>query len=188
MHTFAVIDNIMIERRTVSQECDPLFQFSWELYEASFPNEERRAIDYHIETMAKGQFRAEVILDDDSPIGILFWWDLADFRFIEHLATSPEVRGSGYGEIILRGFIAESSKPIILEVEHPLDDLSRRRIGFYERIGFALNAHPYRHPSYQQIQGEFVELMVMTYPTQITAEVLRQFTNREFSTIHFRRA
>lgn len=176
----------MIKRIKVSGESDPLFPFSWELYEASFPEHERRERGYHLETMTKRQFRAEVILDCDTPIGIIFWWDLAEFRFIEHLATSPSLRGRGYGDMILREFIADSNKPLILEVEHPTDEIARRRIEFYKRVGFVLNNHPYRHPSYQQIKDSFVELMVMTYPQPITSEELAQFTEEEFPTIHFR--
>lgn len=176
----------MINRKKILSESDPLFSFSWALYVASFPVEERRARDYHVETISKELFRAEVVLEDESPIGILFWWDLAEYRFIEHFATSPSLRGGGYGDKILREFIAQSDKSILLEVEHPTDELSRRRIGFYERIGFVLNPHPYRHPSYQQIEGEFVELMVMTYPEPISAESLQRFTDSGFATIHFR--
>ncbi len=176
----------MISRKRLSGESDPLYPFAWALYEASFPIEERRAMDYHLETMAKGAFCAEVILDCDTPIGILFWWDLEHFRYVEHLATSPAVRSGGYGGKILRAFIAESDKPILLEVEHPMEELSRRRIGFYERIGFVLSVLPYRHPSYHQIKDEFVELMIMTYPRRITAEELQQFVDIELPIIHFR--
>ncbi|MFI3289794.1 MAG: GNAT family N-acetyltransferase [Rikenellaceae bacterium] len=176
----------MIHRKRLLDANDPQFSFAWELYEASFPIEERRSRDYHLESMTKGQFSAEVVFDDDNPIGILFWWDLTNFRFIEHLATSPTVRGKGYGDKILREFIAEGDKPIILEVEHPTEEINRRRIGFYERIGFVLNDHSYRHPSYLQIKDLFVDLMVMTYPNSITSNELQLFQDIEFPIIHFR--
>lgn len=176
----------MIQRKEISTVSDPLFPFCWELYLAAFPERERRALDYHTETMSKEQFHCDVILDCNEPIGILFWWELSGFVFIEHLATTPEVRGRGYGNQIINEFISLCNKPIILEVEHPTDDISRRRISFYERLGFVLNAHPYRQPSFKQIEGEFVDLMVMTYPRGITSSELRDFVKNEFPTIHFR--
>ncbi|MFI3267174.1 MAG: GNAT family N-acetyltransferase [Rikenellaceae bacterium] len=176
----------MIQYKRIFTDKDSLFQFGWELYEASFPEVERRGKDYHIETMKLEQFHAEIVLDDDLPIGILFWWDLNNFRYVEHLATTSTQRGKGYGNTILNNFIALSDKPILLEVEHPTDDLSRRRIGFYERIGFVLNNHPYSQPSYQQIKDTFVNLMVMTYPRAISSDELQKFINEEFSVIHFR--
>ncbi len=176
----------MIRREQILTVGEPLFPFCWELYLSAFPEEERRELDYHTETMLCEQFHCDVVLDDNAPIGILFWWDLGEFTFVEHLATSPLVRGGGYGAKILEGLIAESEKPILLEVEHPEDELCRRRIGFYERMGFVLNDHPYRHPSYQQCEGEFVDLMVMTHPNPITASELQRFMSDEFPVIHFR--
>ncbi|MFI3293143.1 MAG: GNAT family N-acetyltransferase [Rikenellaceae bacterium] len=176
----------MIRHKRVQSQDDILFPFAWDLYESSFPQIERRTKDYHIETMGKGAFHADVILEDDEPIGILFWWELSDFRFIEHFATSPIKRGNGYGNKILQEFIDRNNKPILLEVEHPEDEITRRRIGFYQRIGFTLNDHPYNHPSYQQIQGEVVNLMIMTHPKAIDSNELQRFVDLEFPKIHFR--
>lgn len=176
----------MLQRQNISSTTDPLFTFCWELYLSAFPENERRSLDYHTETMTKKQFHCDVVLDSDEPIGILFWWNLSDFIFVEHLATSPKVRGKGYGNKILEELISSSKKPILLEVEHPENELSRRRIGFYERTGFVLNTHPYRHPSYQQTEGEFVDLMVMTHPQPITLSELQQFITNEFPIVHFR--
>ncbi len=176
----------MIQYRNISTITDPIFPFCWDLYITAFPEEERRGLDYHTETMSKEQFHCDVVTNSDTPIGILFWWDLNDFIFVEHLATTPAVRGKGYGNQILSTLISRSKKPILLEVEHPTDEISHRRIGFYERMGFMLNDHTYRHPSYQQIEGEFVDLKVMTYPRFITKEELQRFISNEFPTIHFR--
>lgn len=172
-------------QRIYSQE-DILFPFCWELYQSAFPEVERREESYHLETMELKPFRAEVIFDDDVAIGILFWWELTHFRYIEHFATSPQQRGKGYGKEALKEFISRSDKPILLEVEHPEDKLSRRRIGFYERIGFKLNHHPYSHPSYHQRPDEVVSLMIMSYPTPISAAQLQEFITEELPLIHFR--
>ncbi|MFI3287033.1 MAG: GNAT family N-acetyltransferase [Rikenellaceae bacterium] len=176
----------MIHRKTISTATDSLFQFCWELYLAAFPEKERRSLDYHIEAMSQKEFHCDVVLDSDEPIGLLMWWDLSDFVYVEHLATTPAVRGKGYGKQILSELISSTTKPLILEVEHPTDELSRRRITFYERMGFALNPHPYCQPSYQQQEGEFVDLMIMTHPNPITKIELESFITKEFPKIHFR--
>ncbi len=176
----------MIQRKKISTVKDPLFAFCWELYLAAFPENERRDLDYHTETMSKRGFHCDLFLDSDEPIGILFWWDLSDFIFVEHLATIPAVRGKGHGNQIISELIASSDKPILLEVEHPEDELSRRRIGFYERMGFILNDHPYHHPSFKQIEGDKVDLMVMTRPYPISKSELQRFVESEFPRIHFR--
>lgn len=49
----------------------------------------------------------------------------------------------------MQAFIAEDDTPIVLEVEHPDDDICIRRIRFYESLGFVL------HPEYDYIQPPY---------------------------------
>ena len=82
------------------------------------------------------------------PIGLLTTWTFDSFTYIEHFALSPEVRGRGYGSEALAMLIARTEQPLILETEPPTDELTRRRIGFYERSGFTLYDYPYVQPAY----------------------------------------
>lgn len=177
----------MIERVNVLSSTDPLFAECWRIYCESFPTCERRPLEYQLETMLRREYHLDAIVEDDQLIGILGWWDLPDARYIEHLATSPNIRNGGYGAKILAQFCDEcpTTKKTILEVEHPEDELSIRRIGFYERMGFHLSDLPYSHPPYDRERVEFVSLRIMTYPTTINKEWLENFTNEYFSMIHF---
>jgi ribosomal protein S18 acetylase RimI-like enzyme len=82
------------------------------------------------------------------PIGLLTTWTFDSFTYIEHFALSLEVRGRGYGSEALAMLIARTEQPLILEAEPPTDELTRRRIGFYERSGFTLYDYPYVQPAY----------------------------------------
>ena len=176
----------MLTRERVLSAADPYFDYCWALYEDAFPAVERRALPYHLETLECVDFRFELILCGGEPIGFFGWWELDSFRYVEHFATSPEVRGRGYGEAALREFVQESDKMVILEVELPAEEMARRRIGFYERLGFCTNPHPYAHPSYHDRNAAFVELMIMTYPAPITLAQLDAFKRINFPIIHFR--
>ena len=57
----------------------------------------------------------------------------------EHFAVDPDERGGGYGGKALRLLCEELQTPVVLEVELPFDEMSRRRIGFYQRSGFTLS-------------------------------------------------
>ena len=175
----------MITRIKVDSVENKYFEFCWNLYVSAFPEEERRAMDYHLETMVKPSFCFDIVLVDGVRVGILAWWDLSEFRYIEHFATDPSLRGQGYGDKILRDFISESEKPLILEVEHPVSEIEKRRVGFYERIGLVLNQHYYAHPSYDINSDAEVSLMIMTYPNLVSEGQLRQFVEDEFPVIHF---
>ncbi|MFI3240514.1 MAG: GNAT family N-acetyltransferase [Bacteroidales bacterium] len=176
----------MFSKVRIKGESDRFFMECWDLYLEAFPVEERRGLDYFLECLNYSSFRLYAIVDGDRFIGFIAWWDLADVRYVEYLATSPAMRGEGYGKMILQNFMAESDKPILLEVEHPEDEIKRRRIGFYERLGFTLNAHDYAQPPYDISSDEYLSLMVMTYPNAIMAEELDRFKCEYFPIIHFR--
>lgn len=174
----------MIKRIRVIHRSEELFELCWSLYIGSFPYDERRDEAYHLQTIERKNYLFEAIYDDDLFVGILGWWDFEDVRYIEHFAITPSLRSGGYGRRVLESFMVESDKMILLEVEHPVDELQRRRIGFYERLGFKLNDHHYSHPAYH-IGDSRVSLLIMTYPEAISQSDLTNFTDRYLAEIHF---
>lgn len=177
----------MLHRLKITSEQDTLFVPCWALYVNAFPEEERRTKEYHLETITKESFYFEAILDEEKLIGILCWWNFSDFRYIEHFATLPELRGAGYGKSALEQFITESEIRVILEVEHPNNSLNERRISFYERLGFVLSNHPYSHPPYTNSKNdEFLNLLIMCYPKVATPFEIELFKEKYFPLIHYR--
>lgn len=162
---------------------DPLFPQAWNLYKKSFPPEERRQLRTQKKIMNNPLYHFEIITDKGNFIGFILWWGFKDVRYIEHLATSPGLRGKGYGLRVLQNFIPKSDIPVLLEVEHPTSEINKRRIGFYQRIGFALNEHPYKHPPYKK-GGDYVSLMLMTYPKTITEAEAGYFCKKYHPAIH----
>lgn len=71
-------------------------------------------------------------------------------------------------------YIGRSDIPILLEVEPPSGELEQRRIGFYERLGFHLNAYEYNQPPLRTGQAD-LPLRIMTYPCPINREEFHQY-------------
>ena len=94
------------------------------------------------------------------PLGLLTTWHFEEFIYIEHFAIDPNLRSQGYGTEAIKAFIKEQGKPIILEAEPPTDDITRRRIRFYERSGLTLYDFPYIQPAYTPTSNP-VELRLM---------------------------
>ncbi|CAH8770784.1 GNAT family N-acetyltransferase [Paenibacillus dendritiformis] len=69
-------------------------------------------------------------------IAILTAWEFPLFRFVEHIAADPAIRGTGVGRKLMTSYIEESVQPILLEVELSITELAQRRVSFYERLGF----------------------------------------------------
>ena len=55
----------------------------------------------------------------------------------------------------------------MLEIDPPIDEISLRRKGFYERCGFAANPFPHVHPPYHPGNHGHA-LVVMSAPAPLT--------------------
>lgn len=141
-----------------------LYPYMENLLHVAFPENERRDdCNQRFNADNEDSFHPLLVVDKDNPIGILTYWQLNDFIYIEHFAVDPLLRGKGLGHKILREFIKKQGRlPIVLEVEHPNNDISLRRIRFYEREGFALWRNHYMQPPYRLTDKAF-PLYLMVY-------------------------
>lgn len=132
---------------------DGRYGFVEKLLHESFPEGERREDERQRYNVDKNPlFTTYLIRDEviDTNIGVITVWSLDGFYYVEHLATSPAVRNKGYGNKIISSLLDRyRGSVIILEVELPEDEMSRRRIGFYERNGFKLSKKDYLQPPYR---------------------------------------
>ncbi|NQX81914.1 MAG: GNAT family N-acetyltransferase [Flavobacteriaceae bacterium] len=156
---------------------DNYFKAAWEIYEDAFPLEERRLLDDQACVLKNSDYHFDVLIDDKQLIGFILWWDLDIYRYVDHFATSKQLRNKGLGRLILDKFINNGKKPIILEVELPTSTINHRRIKFYQRIGFKLNNHHYETPPIQEGQPP-LQLLLMSYPNIISANDVKQFVEK----------
>lgn len=148
------------------REFDEIFS----LMEEAFPESERRTYSGQKELMANQHYRLITETDNNNRIvAFLAAWEFPTFRFVEHIAVDPILRGSGIGGKMLTAYMKESKKPILLEVEYPDTELAQRRIGFYERLGYHLNSFEYVQPTLHKEQDD-LPLKIMSYPQLLTNE------------------
>ena len=143
---------------------DSRYAFIENLLHESFPEGERREDDrqrYNVDN--NPLFTTYLINDEEADIcvGVITVWRFKKFCYVEHLATSPNIRNKGYGNKIIRTLL-DGCKDItvILEVELPEDEMSKRRIGFYERNGFRLCTKDYLQPPYS-LGGKPIPMYLM---------------------------
>lgn len=156
--------NDMVTTKKIDHHQKNELQFIRRIYENSFPPDERRdfgAMIDLIETQTK--FTVALIEKGDQAVGFITYWKWPDFIYIEHFAIDQDSRSNGLGTQILNRFIEQTDQPIVLEVELPENDLCKKRISFYERIGFTLHPeHHYIQPPYSK-DKQPMELLLMTY-------------------------
>ncbi len=96
--------------------------------------------------------------------GFCIHWQFDGFLFVEHLAVEPHLRGQRLGQLLMQWLLQQAQGPLVLEVEHPVDVVSRRRVAFYVQQGLVLYPEfPYQQPPYQR-HGQPVPLCLMTAP------------------------
>lgn len=154
--------NMEIERITYTDH--PLFPEAMELYEISFPAHEQREALSQSEILSSSAYHFDVICDGGEFVGEILYWEIGDFLYVEHFCVHPSMRNKHYGQRILEAYQA---KPLILEIDPPVDEISRRRQGFYERCGFVANPYGHVHPPYHRgCEGH--KLVVMSSPDQLS--------------------
>ena len=84
------------------------------------------------------------------------------------------MRNNRYGERVL-ALLGKGEKTRILEIDPPVDDISRRRKGFYERCGFIDNPYEHTHPAYHQ-ESHGHNLVLMTSPERLSGEAFERFS------------
>lgn len=85
------------------------------------------------------------------------------------------MRNKQYGQKTL-SLLAKQGKTLILEIDPPKDDISKRRKGGYERCGFTENFFPHIHPPYHK-EDEGHSLVIMTCPEQVSKDVFDTFSH-----------
>ena len=152
-----------LERITFPEH--PLFQQAMALYQLSFPPHEQREMPSQQAIMRHPAYHFDAICQDGMFIGEALSLKIGDFRYIEHFCILPEMRNKRYGQRALALLLQAHS--LMLEIDPPIDEISLRRKGFYERCGFAANPFPHVHPPYHPGNHGHA-LVVMSAPAPLT--------------------
>ena len=142
------------------------YLFTEKLLVDSFPTDEYRTLDEQRECVVhRDNFHMNIIGSPAGAVGIISYWRFDTFTYVEHFAILPSLRNCGYGAAAIEKLI-EQEKSIVLEVEKPTDEASRRRIAFYRRCGLELCKQEYRQPAYRADSNE-IPMHLMTQGVDI---------------------
>lgn len=142
-------DNVKLER--VEDVISPYIAHVQSTYTASFPEVERRDFSLFCELIEKNpDFALFIILRDDRYVGFITCWDFREFAYVEHFAIDEASRGGGIGSIAMKEILKRMRRKVVLEVEEVVDELTQRRVAFYEALGFKRHEHAYKQPPYRK--------------------------------------
>lgn len=150
----------------LTSEKHEMYGKTLELYGISFPSHERREAASQAKILRDEEYCFQLIYDEEAFVGIVLYWETADFIYVEHFCILPEMRNRKYGQSVLQ-LLGREGKAVILEIDPPVDAISVRRKAFYERCGFVENPYPHVHPPYHKGNVGH-QLVLMTSPAKIT--------------------
>ncbi len=155
--------------------CCDTSEYDWamDLLAVSFPPYERRDDDLQRQVLQHNDYRLCAICDGQTPVGVVGYWDAPNFVYFENFCIDPAKRNGGYGSATLQ-YLTALGKTFILEIELPEDDLTKRRLGFYQRNGMVANPYPHIQPHYRK-DDEDLPLMILTYDKQISQQQYDEF-------------
>lgn len=163
--------NLSLKRLTSAD--DPLFPACAAIYAQSFPPHEQREAASQRAIMGDGEYHYDAILLDGALVGEILNWRWKNHIYVEHFCIDPARRGQGLGRAAL-DLLAGAGDTIILEIDPPVDEISRRRRRFYAEAGFCENPHAHVHPPYHA-GADGHALVVMSRPKPIDGAQYAEF-------------
>jgi hypothetical protein len=139
------------------------WDFVENLFLSAFPEVERRPVDAQRHNVDnEPRFHCLLAVENSArPVGFFTYWEFDIFCYCEHFAIAPEARNGGRGAQVIEAVMDRLDKPVVLEVEHPDDEMAHRRIGFYQRHGLTLfDGYDYIQPPYRP-DGQPLPLLLM---------------------------
>ena len=159
-----------------------LFPAVYALMQQSFPLAEYRTFADTQALLSRGDYELLVHADADGIIGLIAHWKLEDFLFVEHFAVSEQRRGSGIGGALMKAYVDAALLPVILEVEASDSPIAKRRIAFYQRLGFTLSDFGYEQPC---LQGGVAHIpLLLMHSAAVSGVQLQQAQRQIFRTVY----
>ncbi|MDC9616275.1 GNAT family N-acetyltransferase [Xenorhabdus khoisanae] len=156
----------MLKFRRIDSHQDHFFDLINELYNTAFPLHEQRSNQGRLSILGVDHYYLYALIDVDVFIGFIGAWKFEDFFYIEHIAISSSLRGQGYGKRVLDAFCTKHCK-VVLEIDPVVDEISSKRLRFYQQCGFVTHEILHHHPSYHP-DREPHELVILSYPEQLS--------------------
>ncbi len=148
-----------------------LYEKAMALYKTSFPIYEQREDFSQLQILQNKDYHFDIIKEKGEFIGEILYWDIGGVFYIEHFCIHSTMRNKGFGQKILNVY---QSIPLILEIDKPINEISIRRKGFYERCGFVENSFIHIHPAYHKGNAGH-ELIVMSSPKKLNNQEYERF-------------
>lgn len=126
----------------------PLYPAFKDVYAVSFPVFEQRSELQQEQAFMSPYYHLNCYTDRGIFIGFVAYWEFEKYIYVEHFAIHQNLRGQGYGSVVLKDLTNKAGKRVLLEIDPVMDDISAARLRFYQACGFFENPFSHIHPPY----------------------------------------
>lgn len=162
------------------------FDEAYKIMEEAFPVSEIRPYE-KLKTLFEQEVLSIYGYYDTDLQGTMILWQDQNYLVIENFAVDCQIRGAGIGSKMLQAICEKfAPKTIVLEVEQPYDEISEKRIKFYERNGFVLSEYGYEQPKINTEVNK-IPLLLMVYEQAIDESKFVEIKAMIFDTMYDKR-
>lgn len=160
------------------------FDDIWKIMEEAFPRAERRDYEQQKKLFEREDYHVYGVCNEQTLQAFIAVYELDQLRFVEHLATIADTRGSGVGRRLFEECLQMDDRYTILEVEKPENELAKRRINFYRRCGGHLyDRIDYVQPPFHD-DCEPLPLLLMVWPDRLHDEQVQRMANTLYDQVY----
>ena len=161
-----------------------LFDDVFSLMQKSFPKNEYRTYENQKKLLKSKYYKIVPYFGNEKELlAFAAVWEFESFKFVEHIAVSEKCRGMGIGSKIMRDIIEKSDTDIILEIEPPNDEISTKRLRFYEKLGFKSNDYAYLQLPLNK-NDKPIPLKILSYPQALGEQKFKNIKKIIYSNVY----
>lgn len=160
----------------ITSNKDEWYTSFYSIYSKSFPIYEQRSKEQQTKAFENNNYHLECIIQDITLIAFIAYWEFDEYIYIEHFAVNSELRGKNYGTQTLQQFIQRNTKIVLLEIDPVSDDISEKRLRFYENLEFKVNNYEHFHPAYNPKYPSH-KLILLSYKNLVSKDQFSTFQN-----------
>lgn len=172
------------------------FKAALEIYEYSFPSNEKQSQETLINRLTSGQERLIIGKIKEDVIAIAFLFDLlkTNFLVLDYFAISEKLRGKGFGSYFfkhLNNTAQSQNKNLLMEVDHPSfgTEIDKRRVAFYKKNGSEiLKGIPYILPPLDDSLPTPQVLMTMNQKTELSKREKQNLVENLYQQLYNRKS
>ncbi|MBD8390308.1 GNAT family N-acetyltransferase [Dysgonomonas sp. BGC7] len=158
----------------IKGEEDKYYKQFLSVYKSSFPVFEQRSQEQQSAAFKNNSYCLVALVKGDKLASFISYWEFDDYIYIEHLAVNSELRGQNIGSFTLSKFAQNNRKILLLEIDPLVDEVSKRRLCFYKKLGYKVNPYHHHHPAYRQGYDSH-ELLVLSLSEVLSENMYNRF-------------